>query len=170
MALIVEDGSCVTDADAFVSRVEFVQWELEHFPTVDTSDPVAVDGAIVRATAWLSSHFKWKGTPTCGRSQSLAWPRQGAVDCDGNLVPSNEVPEEVKQACFYAADAELANSGALSPIVTPSQVAKREKVDVIEVEYGVTAPGADASRAVPTAALDYIRCLTIGGSGFLKRA
>lgn len=86
-------------------------------------------------TSWQSAY---PGVKTGGRAQTLAWPRTGAYDVDGTAIPPDAVPWEVEHATYEAALRELATPGSLSPDFVPSQQVKREKVDVLEVEYAVT--------------------------------
>ena len=167
MALTVEDGTCIATANAFVARVDLIAFAADYYPTTTVVDDTTTDGAIMRASLWLSSYPDWDGTMACGRGlQGLAWPRSGAVDCNGDSVPDDEVPFEVKQATYLAALAEISTPGLLSPIITPGQQTKRVKVDVIEEEYMTPADqGAKGSknpvetlRPVLTAVNDLLKC------------
>lgn len=86
-------------------------------------------------SAWVSAY---PGVKTGGRGQELAWPRTGATDNDGIAILPDEVPREVEWATYEAALREITAAGSLSPDFVPSQQVKREKVDVLEVEYAVT--------------------------------
>lgn len=167
MALVVEDGSCVASANAFVTRAEFTAWATDYLPSLDVSDTTAVDAAIIRASSWLSTWPQWNGARTCGRNQGLAWPRTGTTDCDGNAVPDDEVPVEVKQATYSASVLELESPGALTPTITPGEQVKRVKVDEIEREFMTPQEqGSSASdnplnalRPMVAQAKDYLKCL-----------
>lgn len=169
MALVVENGSCVPTANAFVTRQELIDYAADYLPGTTVPDDTTTDGAILRGSSWLSAFPDWDGQQTCGRgNQGLAWPRTGVTDCAGDTVPDDEVPIEVKQAAYAAALAELSSPGILTPTITPGQQAKREKVDVIEVEYmtpkdqGVpdgTYDPADSLRPLLTQVQDLIKCM-----------
>ncbi len=92
--------------------------------------------------AWSS---RFSGVKTGGRAQELAWPRTGASDNEGNAIPANEVPREVEQATYEAALRELVAPGSLSPDYVASAVVKREKVDVLETEFAVSATAGAAN-------------------------
>lgn len=105
--------------------------------------------ALVRGSAYVDSLgidarpcgamlSRWPGTKTGGRAQSLAWPRTGATDIEGFAIDPATVPVEVEQAAYESALRELVAPGSLLPDFTPAQQVKREKVDVIEVEYAAT--------------------------------
>lgn len=166
MALIEEDGSCVANANAFVTRAEFTTWAADYLPDLDVSDDTAVDAAIMRASSWLSSFPSWNGSRTCGRSQGLAWPREDVEDCDGNEIPNDEVPIEVKLATYSASVVELNAPGTLTPTITPGQQVKSVKVDVIEqvfmtpMEQGLDGDDVlDTLRPMVAQVIDYLQCL-----------
>ncbi len=94
-----------------------------------------IDGRYRRMTAgggWVSM---FRGARTEGRGQSLEWPRTGATDAEGNEIPDDEIPTEVKEATYEAALRELASPGSLSPDFVAAQQVTREKVGPIEVAY-----------------------------------
>lgn len=168
MALTLEDGTCVAAANAFVARAAFIAWASDYYPATTVDDDTTTDGAIMRASSWISSYPEWDGSMTCGRGlQGLAWPRSGVTDCNGDDVPDDEVPTEVEQATFYASMAELTTPGILTPTITPGQQVKRVKVDVIEQEFMTPVDQGAAStpnpvetlRPVLTAVNDLLRCL-----------
>lgn len=168
MALVPETGLCVPTANAFVTRAELQAYAADYQPSATVPSTAVTDSAIMRASAWLSSYPDWAGTLACGRGlQGLSWPRSGVTDCNGETVPDDEVPAEVKHATYIAALAELSTPGILAPIITPGKQAKREKVDVIEVEYmtpveqGITggADPAETLRPLLTAVYDLLKCM-----------
>jgi hypothetical protein len=168
MALIVEDGSCVAAANAFVTRAALIAYATDYYPGTTVPDDETVDAAIMRGSLWLSTFPIWDGSMTCGRGlQGLAWPRTGVTDCNGDSIPDDEVPIEVQQATYLAALAEHANPGILSPTITPGEQVKRVKVDVIEQEFmtpndqGLSSKDTVAMlRPVLTAVADLLKCLS----------
>nr|WP_019365259.1 DnaT-like ssDNA-binding protein [Pseudomonas luteola] len=111
-----------------------------------SGDDAAKEAALLRASVYIDGRYvkrfpsgryesMFPGVKTGGRSQERAWPRTGAVDYEGNVIPSDEVPQEVLAAVAEAAWRELANPGSLSPDYVPSKLVKRQKVDVIEREF-----------------------------------
>lgn len=174
MALIVEDGTGKSDADAAVSRDEFKAYCAKRGYDVSTyDDETKVDPAIRRGTTYVSTGFDWPGYKVNRRAQSLAWPRYDVFDQDGEAIPSDSVPSEFRQAVMEAAWYELA-TGPLLPAVTLTERVKREKVGDIEVEYATAASTADASRpSVPMIDTLVSGLLASGGSeysGSLVRA
>ncbi len=168
MALVVEDGSCVVLANAFVIRQALIDYAADHLPGTTVADDETTDGGILRASSWLSSFPDWDGSMKCGRGlQGLAWPRTGVTDCNGDKVPDDDIPFELEHATFLASLAEISTPGILSPTITPGEQVKRVKVDVIEQEFmtpkdqGVTTPKnpVETLRPVLTAVNDLLKCM-----------
>ena len=170
MPLIVEDGSCVVGADSFVSLADANTY-FENYGGFWTGDDPSKEAALRRASAYVSTAFKWLGTLTCGRNQSLAWPRTGVTDCNEYEIPADSVPREVVLATLSAASYELLYPGGLTPSVTAGKQALKEKVDVIEVTYmtpeqqGLSGGDAVAAqRPVLTQINDLLRCFASFGN------
>lgn len=160
MALIIEDGTNVAGADAYASVADCSAWADEYWDGSLSGSTSKKEAAIRRAVTYLNG-LKWKGKRTYGRDQSLAWPRSGVTDCEGISIASDEIPAELIFAQHVLARVEFQKPGALSPSVNLSEVVKREKVDVIEVEYDTSRMqgNADALRKIVTMAMDEIACL-----------
>lgn len=134
MALIVEDGSGVPGANSYVTVEEIRDYCSQRGLAL----PAEVEGVETLAvTAFdyvemFEPQFKgYKTEP----NQRTAFPRSGVVIGKYQL-PSNEIPWQLKdaqcQATAEALDADL--------LPNLSAAVKKEKVDVIEVEYQDSAP------------------------------
>lgn len=132
MALVVEDGSLVDNAntyaslsyvDAFCDELGLVEWA-----SCSTDERNA---AILRGMAYIES-FSFKGVK-CDAYQSLKWPRSGASDEDGYAIDEDMIPPNLLKAVARAAYEEAVSPGTLQSTRTGG--VKREKVDVIEIEY-----------------------------------
>lgn len=148
----------IADVDAFASQ----------YGDTWSGDNATKQAAIDRAQAYLDS-LKWIGRKTGGREQTEAWPREAAFDVDGFEIADDEIPHEVIYAASVFSIVELASPNTLTPTVTLNQIAIREKVGEIEVEYAKTA-GVNSARPQITRALDYLKPLLIGETQFLARA
>lgn len=126
--------------------------------TAWAGDEVAKQAALIRASVYIDGRYRkllasgvWQslfpGVKTEGRGQAREWPRTGAYDYEGNQIPADQVPVEVEQATYEAALREIVEPGSLSPDYVASGAIKRQKVDVLEIEYQSAAPGA---AGVPT--------------------
>ncbi len=69
-----------------------------------------------------------------GFEQELAWPRVGH-SINGQEVPDTLIPPAWINASYRAAYLEAMNPGWATGTTDPNRVVKREKVDVLEVEY-----------------------------------
>jgi hypothetical protein len=109
--------------------------------TTWTGADAVKDQALLRASEWVDRAFRssFPGEKTDGRAsatpQVREWPRIDAYDIEGDLVPSDTTPTEVENATYEAALREIVTPGSLSPDYDPSGQVRREKVDMIEVEY-----------------------------------
>lgn len=117
----------------------------------------AKQAALIRASAYIDGKYqqqnscgRWEsmfsGVKTGGRTQELQWPRTGATDNEGAAILSTEVPAEIERATYEAALREIVAPGSLSPDYVASEAIKRQKVDVLEIEYQAPSD----SGAVPT--------------------
>ncbi len=89
------------------------------------------DAALVWATRLLDTHFDWQGGKYT-LTQSLRWPRFGALDRDGELIDSVELPPSLVDAV-----AELARLLIIGDrtIETGTEGLSKLKVDVIELTF-----------------------------------
>jgi hypothetical protein len=63
--------------------------------------------AIVRATELLDEHVDWFGY-AAATTQRLCWPRGGMHDRNGNVIDSDEIPQDLKDAAAELAATLLA--------------------------------------------------------------
>lgn len=160
MALVIETGAGLASAEAYASVADCSAWAVKYYGHALTGSEADKEAAIRRAVAYMDG-LKWKGTRTHGRSQALAWPRDGVTDCEGDAIASDVIPPEVIFAQHVLARVEFQSPGALSPSVTLGNIVKRERVDVIEQEYDTSRlqGNSDEMRPLITMALDRIGCL-----------
>jgi len=130
----VEDGSIVTGANSYVP-VAYADTYNTDRATAWTGTDGEKEAALIKATDYLEQVYqgRWIGDPLSD-TQALSWPRIDDI-----------IPDRLKQAvCILALEAITAD---LNPV--QDRAVKREKVDVIEVEYmdnakaGKTRPAID---------------------------
>lgn len=129
MAIIVEDGSIVADANSYVTVAElesFADLRGVTLPTLEADKEVL----LINGTDYTENFFDRFQGDTVDQDQSLQFPRTG-VTVNGFSVGSDSIPQTLKNAQMQAA-IELIST---SLTINTGQNIKREKVDVIEVTY-----------------------------------
>lgn len=133
MAFVVETGAglsnanslaSVSAADTYVADRGIAGWTALSTPIKQQS--------LVNATDYLEATYRsaYKGNRV-SETQSLSWPRYNVI-VDGFNFPANVVPTQVINACV-----EMAIRASLGEtlLADQGQRVRREKIDVIEVEY-----------------------------------
>lgn len=159
MALIIEDGTVVANAQSYVTLAEA---NLFFKPYGDASswnlaDNVNKEAALISGAQYMQQKLRllWKGSRV-NAFQSLDWPRRG-VDVpdffdpffrqvnvplqfqDTVFIPENVVPEEVKDGQMQIAVLTISTEGVAGNTQTLQpfygRKSKREKVGDLEIEY-----------------------------------
>ena len=128
MAFIVENGSIVANANAYITVSEFDAYWIDRGETFEALP--AKQAAIIIATQYVDLNFIWKGS-IVSDSQTLAWPRSGVYDDQGRAIANDTIPVKLKNAICEYAKRQLSSS--IQPDVSPDgrgNVTKiKEKVD-----------------------------------------
>jgi len=155
MALTVEDGSIVAGANTYASESDLTAYAALKGVTIagDNSE------LLFRAAVYVES-LNFIGQKLT-KLQKMQWPRSG-VYIDGFAIATDEIPELLINLQMEAA---LSVDEGFDPMSTVTQTVKREKVDVIEVEY------MDGSSASPRLTSVYAMAnkligRSVGGSNF----
>lgn len=157
MALVVEDGTGLTNAESFISVANADARHTALGNTAWTGADAVKEAALRKATNYMEGAYRqaWKGTKWT-RTQALSWPRFNAY-VDGWLIDGNIVPAEVANAC---ADLALkALSEELAPDLERAVI--REKIGPIETEYSASLPQSKRFRAIDMMLGPYLKA---GGS------
>lgn len=134
MALVIEDGTGVAGANSYVT-VEEIQRYCNQRGLSLPEETAGVETLAVTAFDYVEMFEpQFKGHKTTP-NQRTAFPRSGVV-IGKYTLPSDEIPWQLKDAQCQAT-AEALDSDLLP---NPSASVKKEKVDVIEVEYQDAAP------------------------------
>ena len=136
VSLIVEDGSCVPDANSYVS-LDYADTYLRNTGRADWFNKTEDErkSLLINATAYIDRTYSkvgWKGMKKYHRNQPLCFPRVELYDKDGDEVL--DIPEELKQAVREAGFINTTVS-SLFDVKDSAGTVKRQKVDVLEVEY-----------------------------------
>lgn len=138
MALTVEDGTGVPEADSYLEIADIAAYATKRGLSFSTADAPAAEAAARRAATWLDATYRDRlpGVRLAGRGQGLEWPRKAAVDSYGTELPSDEVPSEWIYAFCEVAVRELAQPGSLSPDVVIGRVKKSVSISgAVSVTY-----------------------------------
>ena len=148
MALIVEDGTGKPDAESYADAATFAEYAGLFGRTIPATE--AEQEALLRRAALQMNTLGWKGSRAVA-GQALAWPRTGVMR-DDQFVSSTSIPREIEQGQMALAFEILAMEAKQAEAETASGPVKREKVDVLEVEYAAPAPIVNTGKLLPVAA------------------
>lgn len=125
MALIIEDGTGKTDSQSYASETAFASYASDRGISISGTDTKL----LITAMDYLESKNFIGDKAT--RDQSLQWPRVNAA-MDGYYIDNDSIPQLLIDAQIEIA---LSIDAGVNPLATVDREVKREKVDVIEVEY-----------------------------------
>lgn len=144
MALVVENGTGLSNADSYVSvgdaDIYFAARNNSDWDALDTAEKEA---ALLYATAYIDSKYTWPGY-VYNTNQSLDWPRNSAYDDEERVLSG--VPLILRNSVCELAVAHAVNGASLTQTFDRGGAVKREKVGSLEVEY---MDGAGSGRSYP---------------------
>ena len=150
--IVVEDGTVVAGANSYVTEAELTTYAADRGVTLTA----ATDVLLIKAMDYIES-LSFIGTKY-SKGQALQWPRSN-VYIDGFYFVPTIIPPALQTGQIATA---LAIDSDNSPLATVGRSTKREKVDVIEVEYMSSAA---AQPIVKTINAAMRKILVSGGSG-----
>lgn len=129
MALVIEDGTGKTNAQSYASASTLTAYATARAITLTAATDAAKEALLIQGMDYIEAqNFKgYKYTD----DQALQWPR-GGVFIDSYIVDYNEIPQLLIDALCEVA---IGIDGGTNPLANEERATKREKVDVIEVEY-----------------------------------
>jgi len=130
MALIVENGSLVSNANSYVSVDDYIAWADARGFTY--SSYPAIEQKILRAMDFIES-LDFIGEKH-EETQALQWPRD-YVFIDGYSVESDEIPKEVKIAVYEAVKLEIDGDSKMTP---SERETVSEQIGDISVTYAAS--------------------------------
>tara|TARA_R110002167_G_scaffold75830_1_gene211563 strand:+ start:61 stop:525 length:465 start_codon:yes stop_codon:yes gene_type:complete len=131
----------IVGTDSYIAESDLIAYAAKRGVTLISDASVL----LIKAMDYLEAQ-SFKGTKT-DPSQPLQWPRVG-VSIDGAPIDSATVPAQVGNAQAVIA---LSIDSGFNPLDTYGPAVKREKVDVIEVEYQDNSGATDYSPAITSA-------------------
>ena len=163
MALIIEDGSGVPGANSYVTVEEIKTYNNARGTSLPSTDE-DIEKLAVQAFDYVESfRSQYQGTKT-NPQYPQCWPRTGVVIDGYYEVPSNAIPQELRDAsCQATGDAAEQD---LMPTQGPAVV--KEKVDVLEVQYAepTQTGGMNPEPAFPKVDSKLEPLFNTGGSGY----
>lgn len=132
MALIIEDGSIVENANSYVTLTEARDYATARGFTLPTDD-AALEALLISAIDYLEGkRAEYQGDKTEPLNQELQWPRTGVkIDC--TEIDSDFIPKELKQAQIRLAIEK--NSGVDIQPTRSGGFIKKEVAGPLETEY-----------------------------------
>jgi hypothetical protein len=135
MALVIEDGTLVANADSWVTRADYITYAAARGITI--TDDATADVQLLKAGEFINQHEDNLKGDLVDRDQSMSFPRYN-LTIDGWWWTGEEIPRQVILCQLaYALDIN-AGVDIYNPPQNPNLATKKEKVDVIEVEYAVS--------------------------------
>jgi len=160
MALIVETGAQVANADSYISVVDAQTYLSALGKTVTVTEALLLQA--MNALMGLS----WQGY-IVSSTQALSWPRVNMLDCELRVIESDTVPVVIGYA--QALICWNINAG-YDPNAIASKKVISETVDVISISYsdkGGSTEGYSIATMPEVKAM--LKCYT-SSSGYLGRA
>ena len=156
MAIIVEDGTVVPNANSYVTEAELTTYAADRGVTL-TGTPAVL---LINAMDYLESlhYIGYKFI----EEQPLQWPRD-EVYIDTYYIERTTIPKELKNGQMAVALSIDAGNG---PLETLDRNVKREKADVVEIEYMDNAPPEAIVRTINAALRKLLAPGGFGGSSF----
>jgi hypothetical protein len=152
MALIVENGTGLSNAESYCSEVYADDYH-EKRGNAAWDSVLDKEAALRKATDYMLQVYRsrWQGTRLT-TTQALDWPRSNVGIDVYTTVDDDIVPVEVKNAC-----AELALKTYSAELYEDiGQKVKRKKVDVIEIEYESASTQTKQYRAIDAMLSPYL--------------
>ena len=160
MAVVVENGSGLSTANAYVSRTEANTYFTDRPNAAWTAaTDGAKDAAILKATAYIDATYLFKGVIRIA-TQALSWPRWGVTDREYRIVAADAVPQLVKDACCELAAYALAAD--LAPTIAGKDRVAMVKAGSAEVQFEAGSREAGTHHVYVTRLLS---TLTLGNTG-----
>ena len=156
MAIAIDDTVGGENANSYISLLDAQKYFDGKFYNSTwlglTEDQQRI--TLVEATRMIDALYNFNGTITnTDPRQALKWPRTGAYDCEGILVDTDTIPQEVKNAVCEQAD-YVAVTNAVS--TTNNEY---EKASVGKGAVDVTYKDGYTVQQIANPVLDFLRCL-----------
>lgn len=146
MSLIVEDGTGYSDSESYISVEDADTYHANRANALwAAASTPQKEAALRKATQYLDSVYdaKWRGSKN-EYYNALSWPRSGAFDDEGFLIPSDEIPIRLQYATAELALRAL--SADLLPDAETDAGIRSESVTVGPIADSITYASPEAGR------------------------
>jgi len=139
MAFVVEDGTGLSNSNAYISVSFYDTYIADRGIVVAASTTAQKEQAIVVASDYLDTQFIFLGSKKLS-TQAMEWPRTGVIDItSGQAIPSTIVPPIVQRTVAELV-AKIRNGEVLLQDLARGGEVKSESVGPISVTYKDSAP------------------------------
>lgn len=138
MALNATIGS--DSANSYVTLSEATAYFEDRAHASDWESFEDQEKILITASRMLDWYTNWKGTKS-SVSQSMDWPRSGAIRTDGTEVDDDIIPQEVKIATYELALSSLSGDRTVDNELTGI---KKVQVSSLSIEANVDSTGKPA--------------------------
>ena len=157
MAVILEDGSQVSNSDSWVTRAAYIAYALTVGITV--ADNVTADQQLIKAAIFIATKENSLKGVLVDRDQSMVYPRS-SLYINGFSWLSTEIPTTVKN-CQMELALDINAGVDLYNLPKSESGIKKEKIDgAVEVEYAIAEDQVSSRRS---ASKNYLSQLMVGG-------
>ena len=129
MALIVENGTGLADAESYISVADADAYHAKYGTTQTwtDADTATREAALRHATRAIDNKYRlrWKGLPTRttpAPAQALAWPRYGADDANGLAIGSAALPQVLIDATAVLAAKHVEGTDLVPDVKEPGAI------------------------------------------------
>ena len=133
MALVVESGVGLADADSFISLEGARAFAAKYGITLPTND-AAAEVALRQGCQYVELQQKCFGGSRLTTTQALSWPRTGATNAYGVEYADGDMPDQLGYAQVYAA-AEYAAGTDVRATDDGKAIASEEVTGAVAVSY-----------------------------------
>lgn len=171
MSIVVEDGTGLTNSDAYISVADADTYHTNYTGSASWSaaSTAVKEIAIRNATQYLDLKYGqlWHGRRT-NETQALDWPRYGLVDKDGYPIDFDEMPTSLTRSCAELSSRHVDGDTLIADVATTDGGIKSEAVSVGSVSSDVTYVGTKPTAKKYTVVQNFIASY-IGNHGRIAR-
>jgi len=148
MAIIVEDGTGLANADSYLSVADTDTYHTAHSASTTWSGASTAnkEKALRLATQYLDTKYetRWVGT-RYSLAQALEWPRTYVVLYDIYSISTTTIPQRLKDACAELALKQISDTDLIPDVTNPGAISS-ETVSAGSVSTSTTYVGGGKSQ------------------------